>query len=429
MKKIDKIEQKIDIQNVLFNVIMNDENGRKQCEEIMEILNKYTFPTKKSSDGYYHINLPSNTTKSGRTQLKAKTLPELEAKVLQRYLGLKSTSKKTFADVFKLLQEEKTKYITDPEKLFSVQNTISKNYSEFTRFFERKKTDFAEMNIEEITPKNIEDIFYYNVKEYKLRPKGIASLKALLRQTFDYAFKKNLIRENPFLRVDFEKFRYMASNSVPIEQRAYTDDDLKKFLDYLHDKQQKQKNYLPAYALELQILTGLRRGEIPPLRWSDVTADYIHIHQEQLTIKKHGDISEHLEIVNHTKTHKNRKYPMSDDLKDLLNRLKSVHDRYYPDSVYLFPAKTDNGVISNYIVYNFYRRMLKSLGYQQTDGVILGTHSFRRNAITRTVNASNGNLVLAAEMFGNSPEVIRNNYYTGLNIEDAKTVVNKVRLL
>ncbi len=73
--------------------------------------------------------------------------------------------------------------------------------------------------------------------------------------------------------------------------------------------------------------------------------------------------------------------------------------------------------------------MIKSLGYQQTKGVILGTHSFRRNAITRTVNASNGNLVLAAEMFGNSPEVIRSNYYTGLNIEDAKTVVNKVRLL
>lgn len=426
MKKIE-----IDIQNALFDGIITNENVRKQCEEIMknEILNKYTFPTKKSSDGYYHINLPDRTKKTGRTQLKAKTLEELQEKVLQRDLGIESSSKKTFADVFHLLQEQKTKYVKDTEKLFSVQNTISKNYSEFKRFFVEKNTFFAKMNIEEITPKDIEDFFYSNVKDCKLRPKSIASLKALLNQTFDFAFKQNLIHENPFLRVDFEKYRYMASCPVPIEQRAYTDDDLKKFLDYLHDKQEKQKNYLPAYALELQILTGLRRGEIPPLKWTDVTADYIHIHQEQLTIKKHGNISEHLEIVNHTKTHKNRKYPMSDDLKDLLNRLKSVHDRYYPDSVYLFPAKTDNGVISNYIVYNLYRRMIKSLGYQQTDGVILGTHSFRRNAITRTVNASNGNLVLAAEMFGNSPEVIRSNYYIGLNIEDAKTVVNKVRLL
>lgn len=406
-----------------------EEEVRKRCNRMMEILSKYTFPTKTSSDGYYHINLPDKTKKTGRTQLKSRTLEELRNKVIQFHLGSNSSSNKTFAAVFILLQEEKTKYITDAEKLLSVQNTISKNYSEYKRFFDKDNKSFAKKKIEEITPKDIEEIFFYNVKEWKLRPKGIASLKALLNQTFDYAFKQNLIRENPFLRVDFEKFRYMATSPVPIEQRAYTDDDLKKFLDYLHDKQEKQKNYLPAYALELQILTGLRRGEIPPLQWSDVTADYIDIHQEQLTIKKHGNVSEHLEIVNHTKTHKNRKYPMSDDLKDLLKRLKSVHDRFYPDSAYLFPAKTENGVISNYIVYNLYRRMIKSLGYQQTDGVILGTHSFRRNAITRTVNASNGNLVLAAEMFGNSPEVIRSNYYTGLNIEDAKAIANKVRLL
>lgn len=406
-----------------------EEEVRKRCNRMMEILSKYTFPTKTSSDGYYHINLPDKTKKTGRTQLKSRTLEELRNQVIQFHLGSNSSSNKTFAAVFILLQEEKTKYITDAEKLLSVQNTISKNYSEYKRFFDKDNKSFAKKKIEEITPKDIEEIFFYNVKEWKLRPKGIASLKALLNQTFDYAFKQNLIRENPFLRVDFEKFRYMATSPVPIEQRAYTDDDLKKFLDYLHDKQEKQKNYLPAYALELQILTGLRRGEIPPLQWSDVTADYIDIHQEQLTIKKHGNVSEHLEIVNHTKTHKNRKYPMSDDLKDLLKRLKSVHDRFYPDSAYLFPAKTENGVISNYIVYNLYRRMIKSLGYQQTDGVILGTHSFRRNAITRTVNASNGNLVLAAEMFGNSPEVIRSNYYTGLNIEDAKAIANKVRLL
>ncbi len=356
-----------------------------------------------------------------------KKLEELQEKVLQRDLGIESTSKKTFADVFNYLQEEKIMYIKDDEKLLSVQNTISRNYSEFKRFF--NDTSFVKMYIDDITSKDIETIIHSNIEKYELHPKGIASLKALLNQTFDYAFKQNLIRENPFLRVDFEKFRYMASSPVPIEQRAYADTDLKIFLDYLHDKQQKRKNYLPAYALEMQILTGLRRGEIPPLQWSDVTADYIHMHQEQLTIKKHGNVSEHFEIVNHIKTHKSRKYPMSDDLKDLIQRLKSVHDKYYPDSMYLFPAKSENGVITNNTVYNLYRRMIKSLGYQQTKGVILGTHSFRRNAITRTVNASNGNLVLAAEMFGNSPEVIRSNYYTGLNIEDAKTVVNKVRLL
>lgn len=178
-----------------------------------------------------------------------KKLEELQEKVLQRDLGIESTSKKTFADVFNYLQEEKIKYIKDDEKLLSVQNTIWRNYSEFKRFF--NDTSFVKMYIDDITSKDIETIIHSNIEKYELHPKGIASLKALLNQTFDYAFKQNLIRENPFLRVDFEKFRYMASSPVPIEQRAYADTDLKIFLDYLHDKQQKRKNYLPAYALSL----------------------------------------------------------------------------------------------------------------------------------------------------------------------------------
>lgn len=416
-------------QNALIRDMLNQEGMREKCIEMMknELLNKYNFPAKKSSDGYFHIYVSDDTKKSGRKQIKAKTIQELKEKVYQHEIQLKAETFKTFKDVFELVQSEKTMYVKDKEKLLSISNTISRNKSEYKRFFD--DTPFELMNIVEITSKHIEDIVLQNIEKRELRPKGIASMKALLNQTFDYAYKHGLIYENPFLRADFAKFRLMASAPVPIEKRAYTDNDLKKFLDYLHDKQEKQKNYLPAYALELQILTGLRRGEIPPLQWSDVTDTYLHIHREQLTVKKCVNTPEHFEIVNHTKTYKDRKYPMCDDLKDLLQRLKSVHDKYYPNSIYLFPAKSDNGVITNNTVYNLYRRMIKDLGYKQEQGIILGTHSFRRNAITRTVNASNGNLVLTASMFGNSPQVIQTNYYTGININDALFVANQSKML
>lgn len=42
-----------------------------------------------------------------------------------------------------------------------------------------------------------------------------------------------------------------------------------------------------------------------------------------------------------------------------------------------------------------------------------------------TVNASGGNLILAAELFGNSPNVAKKNYYTGINKEEALEVLNK----
>ena len=44
------------------------------------------------------------------------------------------------------------------------------------------------------------------------------------------------------------------------------------------------------------------------------------------------------------------------------------------------------------------------------------------------VNASGGNLVLAAKLFGNSPAVACKNYYTGINESDALAALNRRRL-
>ena len=77
------------------------------------------------------------------------------------------------------------------------------------------------------------------------------------------------------------------------------------------------------------------------------------------------------------------------------------------------------------MVYQFYSRTCKKLGIRICRDEIKGTHSFRRNAITDVVNASGGNLILAAELFGNSPQVAKKNYYTGINKEEALEVLNK----
>ena len=57
--------------------------------------------------------------------------------------------------------------------------------------------------------------------------------------------------------------------------------------------------------------------------------------------------------------------------------------------------------------------------------VYLQTHSFRRNAVTIVVNASDGNILMASQLFGNSPEVAKNNYYTGLDMKKALEILNK----
>lgn len=189
--------------------------------------------------------------------------------------------------------------------------------------------------------------------------------------------------------------------------------------------QKARPTYIPAFALEFQMLTGMRRGEIPPLRWEDVDfiRGIIYIHQEQISMQKKRADAEY--ICNYTKNGKNRFYPIADLEREFLERLKEVDERYYPDSPYLFPAKSRNGCITNNMVYQFFHRLCNKIGIPVSRGCIRGTHAFRRNAITEMVNNSNGNFVLAAQMFGNSPETIRNHYYVGENIENMRDILNK----
>ena len=73
-------------------------------------------------------------------------------------------------------------------------------------------------------------------------------------------------------------------------------------------------------------------------------------------------------------------------------------------------------------------RICKKLGIRICRDEIKGTHPFRRNAITDVVNASGGNIVLASSLFGNSPEVARKNYYTGIDLNVATETLNKRNL-
>ena len=391
------------------------------------LLSNYTLPKKTGKDGYYRINIKDDTKKNGRTTISAKTIEELKEKLYQHEKGITGLAKKSFYDVFEIVQQEKTKYIKDKERLVSILNTIGRNRSEYKRFF--SDTSFEKKFVDEITKKDIENVVYMNLSRYNLRKKGLASMKSILRAVFTFAYEEYWITDNVYLRVNFKKYDGMLINDVPIQSRCHSDNDLKKIIDYLHEYQIKKPYYLPSYALEMQIIMGLRRGEIPPLCWSDIQNSYINISKEQITVKRNGGTDkEHFVVVNHTKTYTDRQFPITDDLKDFLTRLKQAHVNYYPDSTHLFPADNDNGIITNNTVYNFYRRMCKKLEIQISREFIKGTHSFRRNAITDVVNSSGGNIILASQLFGNSPEIAKKNYFTGADIQSAVQILNQRKL-
>lgn len=332
----------------------------------------------------------------------------------------------TFGEIFEAVQTDRLKYVKDTEKLLSVNNTVIKNRYEYRRYF--SDTDFEGMKINYIRKKDIEDITYFNLNRYSLRKKAFASFRGILRSVFTYAYEEYMISDNVYQRVDFRKFDGLVCPDVPVEKRVHSDFDLRRIMDYLHEYQKDKPSYLPAWALEMQILMGLRRGEIPPLTAFDIRDDYVSISKEQITVKNDGTNKEHCVIVNHTKNGRDRKFPISADLREFLIRFNSMHRHYYAGSEFLFPADSDTGVITNSVVYNFYYRMCHNLGITVSRDCIKGTHSFRRNAITDVVNFTNGNIILASQIFGNSPLVAQKNYFSGADISLAVNALDDRKL-
>lgn len=368
---------------------------------------KERLPAQVSSDGFYHAYVSDRTRRSGRKQVKAKTISGLKTKI-------STHNRIRFKDAYRITQEEKQIYCKG-EKALSVTNTVTRNLQNYQRFF--GGTDFENMLIDEITEQDIEDEMLKILRQYDLRKAAYQSMCTIIRTAFTYAYRHRYACENIAARVDFghPKFQSMLADDVDIEDRLYTDDEIRRMLTYCHIAEE-DKHEPVVYALEFQILTAVRRAEVCPLKWSDIKSDgstaYIEIRRELIFVKR-SKVNEHSysQIVEHTKTYKSRRIPIWDELADFLRRLRRAHEFLRSDSEFLFPQENDLGCLNISAVYKRYGRMCRKIGVPVISGVIRGTHAFRRNFAKRINDAE-----LASKLLGNSEKVLRKNYYDGLDL-------------
>ncbi len=407
------------------NVSFEDVQIIYMQKEQEQVLSNYTFPSHPGKDGIYRIYIEDTTKPTGRRQLSSSSLDGLKEKVYLAVKGKQRQLHRTFEEAYQAMNTERLELIKSKEKLASAQNTVGRMNCDFKRYM--KDSDFCKLFISDITEFEIEALLKLNLKRYSLKKKAFMGLCSLVKQTFEFAVRNHWITNNPYLYVNLKKFENMLEPDTDIALRAYSEETLQNLMQLIHKHQIKYPKSIPAYAFELQLLIGLRRGEVAPLRWDEsITENGFLIEKELITRQKAGTgEKESFLIVNHTKTYENRIFPYTNETRYFLEKLKKIHDLYYPKSPYLFPAENENGCITNRAVYRFYRRCLKKLNIETDPAITMGPHSFRRNAITDTVNLSNGDTHLAAKLYGNSPRTVDKNYYTGIDYKKAAEVIQK----
>ena len=373
------------------------------------------------SDGYYYLNVPTD---SGRRMIKARSLDQLEEKrrrISPNSKPIQVEALHSFRKIHAAVQERKLELTKGRDKTLSVQNSILRRKQHYNRYF--SGTRFEQLPVEKITADDIEEIYLYNLKRYDLRYKATMDMRSGIKTVMDYAMRKRLITVNPYQACDFEQFKDMILPDRRISDRGYTKAEMDAMMEFIHDRQLRDPLFYTAYAMEMQIICGMRRGEVPPLRWTDVHDGYIDICREQITIKEAKGVKEHDELVDHTKTWTDRRFPLTDAVMNLLVRLKEAQYKDGYDGIFLFPGGR-NGCISNHAVYQFYRRMCDKVGVQVEQGRVRGTHAFRRNAITDIINKTGGNSILASKLYGNTPEIAEKYYYTGIDMDLAKKLLD-----
>lgn len=278
-------------------------------------LHKKMYNYWQSKDGIWHCYLPKEGVEppKGR-KIESVNKEKLDNRILDYYL--KEEAKKvqkescpTFLEVYHMWRTLKDLELSD--------NSIYKYNTDCKRFFEG--TDFAEMPINHINENTIRLFVLEIIKELKLCKKSCGKLYGYIKNVIRYARIEKIILDNP---IEFLEPKDLTKHCTEVERDSasyYTDSELLILLNGLHNHYSLYPTYMPAYAVELAIYTGMRVSELSTLKWTDITDSCISINKSAKFNRLKNEYS-----VGKTKTKKSRVYPIDEQITGLLARIKRI---------------------------------------------------------------------------------------------------------
>lgn len=368
-----------------------------------QILNDHPARVWQASDGYWKTYLTDENNQ--RKLVKRKVKKELEDVIVSYYKKKKDF---TFSVYFEEWKEKQKKYGVS-------NNTLLKYNSDYKRFF--KDSDFEKMDIRKINEEDITAFMIQVIKKLNLKEKAGNSLWGYISGTFKHARIKRIISENPCDYVEKKNFmRFYNRNRKSIEQRTVCNNDLDALLQELHRSQTEKPQYIPSYAVELAIYTGMRVGELAALKWGNIKydKDYILIDSSE----KYDRVEKKWNIES-TKTGKERQFPLSDEITNLLNRVKKVElkEGYIGEYVFM----NENGRVNARSISHCVRYRCKKAGINEKS-----IHALRRTFNSR-MRLAGVPPVIAASLLGHSEQINESNYtYDISGMEYKKQIISKI---
>ena len=236
-------------------------------------------------------------------------------------------------------------------------------------------------------------------KQPRLSDSTIRGIHTMLRNALDRAVKERLIVRNP------------ADDCIPPkipkhEMKILPPEQIKSYLTAA-----EQRSVLPMFYLELS--TGLRRGELVALLWSD-----LNLQTKTLTVSKSVSRGKGELVVTEPKTENSiREIYLSDEAIRLL-----VEDRKnHPFSPYMFPSPKTGGMYGPDCVGRIHKKLLEKAGIEEHVRFHDLRHTFSTLAIQSGIDPKT-----VAEILGHASAEFSLDVYTHVTAGMKKEAAQKI---
>lgn len=391
--------EKTNDQELLKYVIENDMIDLSHIREQInmnrrkELLQKHPYKIWNGTDNKWHTYLPDE--KKGRVPRKRSSKKEIED-VIIAYWEKIAEKPKTVYDSYVRWRQVHDETLSN--------NSIVKYNSDFKRFFEG--TDFFKKPIESINQEDIEMFIVKTVKQKKLCKKACKTLFGYIKNTIQSARINKIITDNPMEFLEEKQFYKFCEEKKRSEEKTVISDErmMALYQQFLEDYE-KQPFYIPTYAVHLAALTGMRVGELAALRWDSITEEYIIIDKSE---KYDRSTKEY--FIDSTKNEKERIFPITQEISELLNKIKNSEMKAGYICEWVFA--NENGRIHAPVISSCLKNKCKQIGITE-----VGIHAYRRT-LNSKMKCDGVSTTVAASLLGHTEEV-NDKYYT-FDVTDIK---------
>ena len=297
------------LQEVLSSGILNTDSVldtlmSTKREKILKI-HPYSITAPASDKGRWQTCYKDETGK--RKNIKAQTKEELLDKLLPIYFANTHLDNLTFHALYQEWLEYKVTIVNSI-------NTIKRHKQHYHKYFE--PSSLHNMKVKKIDELILEQECNRIVKEYTLSRKEWCNIKTILNGMYLYALRKKYLTENPIDKVQiYVKYRQIVKKSGKTE--TYNTDELQELNRYLEGMYAETDDTV-FLAVKINFLLGLRVGELVALKWEDCqTLSHLHVVREEVR----NQVTNHYEVVEHTKTNRDRYVILVPKAVSLLQRI------------------------------------------------------------------------------------------------------------